>query len=222
MTDIPIITIDGPSGVGKGTLGQKLVEKLGFHFLDSGAIYRALAWGVLHAGFSPQDEAAVVELAHHLPVRFEKGRVLYEDEDITRAIRTEQIAGVTSQVAAIPAVREALLQRQRAFVQPPGLIADGRDMGTVVFPEARVKFFLTADPRVRAERRYNQLKAQGIDANIDQIAQEIEARDRRDRERAVAPTVPAEDAIVIDTSELDVETVVEKACEIIRARGLSC
>ncbi|SIN92852.1 cytidylate kinase [Sulfurivirga caldicuralii] len=222
MTDIPIIAIDGPSGVGKGTLGQALVQKLGFHFLDSGAIYRALAWGVLHEGVDPGDVAAVVALARRLPVRFDAGRVLYGEHDITQAIRTEEVAAIASRVAAIPEVREALLQRQRDFAQPPGLIADGRDMGTVVFPNATVKLFLDAAPEIRAERRYKQLKEQGIDANIVKIIEEIRARDARDRNRPVAPLRPAGDAIVIDTGSMTVDEVIHTACEIIRSKGISC
>lgn len=222
MTDIPIIAIDGPSGVGKGTLGQALVQKLGFHFLDSGAIYRALAWGVLHEGVDPDDVAAVVALARSLPVRFDAGRVFYGEHDITQAIRTEEVAAIASRVAAIPEVREALLQRQRDFAQPPGLIADGRDMGTVVFPNATVKLFLDAAPEIRAERRYKQLKEQGIDANIAEITEEIRARDARDRNRPVAPLRPADDAIVIDTGSMTIDQVIRTACEIIRSRGISC
>ena len=222
MTEVPVIAIDGPSGVGKGTLGQALVRKLGFHFLDSGAIYRALAWGVLQAGIEPDDVEAIVKLARKLPVRFENGHVFYADHDITRAIRTESGAAVASRVAAIPSVREALLQRQRDFARPPGLIADGRDMGTVVFPDATVKLFLDASAEVRAQRRYKQLKEQGIDANIDEIAEEIRARDARDRNRAVAPLRPAEDAVVIDTGSLSIEDVIRSACDIIRKKGISC
>ncbi len=222
MVEIPVITIDGPSGVGKGTLGQALVEKLKFHFLDSGALYRALAWGVLHAGIDPQNVDAVVTLARNLPVRFENGRILYEGHDITQAIRTEAVAAVASQVAAIPAVREALLQRQRDFARPPGLIADGRDMGTVVFPDATVKLFLDAAPEIRAQRRYKQLKEQGIDANIDKITEEIRERDTRDRNRPVAPLRPAEDAVVIDTGSMNIEAVIHTACELIREKGIPC
>ncbi|HIQ40888.1 MAG TPA: (d)CMP kinase [Sulfurivirga caldicuralii] len=222
MKQVPVITIDGPSGVGKGTLAQKLVEKLGFHFLDSGAIYRALAWGVLQQNLDPEDTAAVVALARDLPVRFEAGRIWFADTDITTAIRTEGVAAMASKVAAIPQVREALLARQRDFVQSPGLVADGRDMGTVVFPEAQVKLFLDASAPVRAQRRYNQLINQGVDANIDQIVREIEARDDRDRNRTVAPLKPAEDAFVIDTSHLSLDEVVAQACEVMRAKGINC
>ena len=219
---VPIIAVDGPSGVGKGTLSQKLVERLGFHFLDSGAIYRSLAWGVLHRGINPDDVETVAALARSLPVRFDQGRVWFEDADITSLIRTEEVAAMASKVAAIPAVREALLARQRAFAQPPGLVADGRDMGTVVFPDAQVKLFLDASAEVRAQRRYNQLISQGVDANIDQIVRDIRARDERDRNRAVAPLKPAEDAVVIDTSHLSIDEVVAKACEVIRAKGIEC
>ncbi len=222
MADFPIITVDGPSGVGKGTLSQRLVEKLGFHFLDSGAIYRALAFGVLKQQLDRADTSAIVSLAQTLPVRFEQGRVYYENEDISDLIRTEQVAAVASQVAAMPEVRAALLQRQRDFAQSPGLVADGRDMGTVVFPDAQVKLFLDASAQVRAQRRYNQLKEKGIDANISEIEREIRDRDDRDRNRSVAPLKPAEDAVCIDTSMLDIEQVVQQACKILREKGIAC
>lgn len=222
MTQVPIIAIDGPSGVGKGTLAQKLVEKLGFHFLDSGALYRALAWGVLQQNLDPEDTVAVVALARDLPVRFDAGRIWFADTDITTAIRTEAVAAMASKVAAIPEVREALLARQRDFARLPGLVADGRDMGTVVFPAAQVKLFLDASAEVRAQRRYNQLINQGIDANIDQIVREIKARDARDRNRTVAPLKPAEDAVIIDTSHLGIDEVVARACEVIRSKGINC
>lgn len=222
MADFPIITVDGPSGVGKGTLSQRLVEKLGFHFLDSGAIYRALAFGVLKQQLDRADTSAIASLAQTLPVRFEQGRVYYENEDISDLIRTEQVAAVASQVAAMPEVRAALLQRQRDFAQSPGLVADGRDMGTVVFPDAQVKLFLDASAQVRAQRRYNQLKEKGIDANISEIEREIRDRDDRDRNRSVAPLKPAEDAVCIDTSMLDIEQVVQQACKILREKGIAC
>ncbi len=222
MADFPIITVDGPSGVGKGTLSQRLVEKLGFHFLDSGAIYRALAFGVLKQQLDRVDTSAIVSLAQTLPVRFEQGSVYYENENISDLIRTEQVAAVASQVAAMPEVRAALLQRQRDFAQPPGLVADGRDMGTVVFPDAQVKLFLDASAEVRAQRRYNQLKEKGIDANIIEIEREIRDRDDRDRNRSVAPLRPAEDAVCIDTSMLDIEQVVQQACKILREKGIAC
>lgn len=217
---VKIIAVDGPSGVGKGTLAQLLCQHTGFHFLDSGAIYRTLAYGVVEKGIELYDLPGLVALAEKLPVVFEAGKVLFEAKDISRLIRTEEVAAIASQVAAIPEVRAALFQRQKDFAQLPGLVADGRDMGTVVFPQAQVKLFLTASAEVRAERRVNQLKNQGVTANIHQITQDIVERDERDRNRAVAPLVPADDAIVIDTSQLSVDQVLDKAKEILHKRGM--
>lgn len=217
---INIITVDGPSGVGKGTLSQLLCDYTGFHFLDSGAIYRTLAFGVIEKGIELYDVPGLVALATELPVVFDAGQVLFEGKDISRLIRTEEVAAIASQVAAIPEVRTALLQRQKNFAEQPGLVADGRDMGTVVFPQAKVKLFLIASAEVRAERRVNQLKNQGVTANIHQITQDIVERDARDRNRAVAPLVPADDAFVIDTSHLNIDQVLEKAKEILQQRGI--
>ncbi len=217
---INIITVDGPSGVGKGTLSQLLCDYTGFHFLDSGAIYRTLAFGVIEKGIELYDVPGLIALATELPVVFDAGQVLFEGKDISRLIRTEEVAAIASQVAAIPEVRAALLQRQKNFAEQPGLVADGRDMGTVVFPQAKVKLFLIASAEVRAERRVNQLKNQGVTANIHQITQDIVERDARDRNRAVAPLVPADDAFVIDTSHLNIDQVLEKAKEILQQRGI--
>ena len=217
---VKIIAVDGPSGVVKGTLAQLLCQHTGFHFLDSGAIYRTLAYGVVDKGIELYDLPGLVALAEKLPVVFAEGKVLFEGKDISRLIRTEEVAAIASQVAAIPEVRAALLQRQKDFAQQPGLVADGRDMGTVVFPQAQVKLFLTASAEVRAERRVNQLKNQGVTANIHQITQDIIERDERDRNRAVAPLVPADDAIVIDTSQLNVDQVLDKAKEILYKNGM--
>lgn len=217
---VKIIAVDGPSGVGKGTLAQLLCQHTGFHFLDSGAIYRTLAYGVVDKGIELYDLPGLVALAEKLPVVFAEGKVLFEGKDISRLIRTEEVAAIASQVAAIPEVRAALLQRQKDFAQQPGLVADGRDMGTVVFPQAQVKLFLTASAEVRAERRVNQLKNQGVTANIHQITQDIIERDERDRNRAVAPLVPAGDAIVIDTSQLSIDQVLDKAKEILYKNGM--
>lgn len=217
---VNIITIDGPSGVGKGTLCQLLCEYTGYHFLDSGAIYRTLAYGALAQNLQPDDQAGLVVLAEKLPVEFIDGKVLYKKEDISLSIRNEQVAGMASKIAALPEVRAALLQRQKDFAQSPGLVADGRDMGTVVFPQAKIKLFLTASAQVRAERRVNQLKNQGVTANIVQIIQDIVERDQRDASRSVAPLVPAPDAIVIDTSELDIAQVFDNAKQILQKCGI--
>ena len=220
---LKIITVDGPSGVGKGTLCQRLCDITGFHFLDSGAIYRSLAYGVMAQQLDADNELAlneIIALAASLPVNFRAGQIFYEQQDITLAIRNEDVAAIASKVAAIPAVRTALLQRQKAFAQAPGLVADGRDMGTVVFPQADLKLFLTASAKIRAERRVNQLKNQGVTAKIDQIISDIEARDERDRNRSVAPLLPAEDAIVIDTSLLTIEQVVDNAIKIMQERAV--
>ncbi len=219
-TDIPVITIDGPSGVGKGTIAQYLTCKTGFHLLDSGAIYRALAFGAVKNQLALDDIAGLVKLAEALPVEFKATSILYEGEDVTSQVRTEEVAGVASQVAVIAEVRAALLERQKAFAELPGLIADGRDMGTAVFPDAPVKMFLTASAEVRAERRVKQLKNQGVDANIAQITQDIKERDERDLNRSASPLKPAEDAIIIDTSDLDVSQVCQKAESLLWDKGI--
>ena len=222
MQLIPVVTVDGPSGAGKGTLSSLLAKELQWHFLDSGAIYRVLAVAALHHDLPVDDEASVVPLATGLDVSFETNgeanRIILEGEDVTDDIRTEQVGAVASQVAALPRVREALLRRQRAFQQAPGLVADGRDMGTVVFPDAVVKLFLTASAEARAERRYAQLKEKGMDVNLARLLTDIKARDERDTQRAVAPLVPAEDAVVIDSTHLDITQVFEKAMEVVRSK----
>lgn len=211
----PVITVDGPSGVGKGTLCQQLADRLGWHFLDSGAIYRVLALAALHHQCPLDDEEALVPLAAHLDVQFEPQqgyiKVILEGEDVSTAIRTQDVANTASKVASFPRVREALLRRQRAFQKEPGLVADGRDMGTVVFRDASLKLFLTASAEVRARRRFEQLLASGQDANIERLLTEIRERDERDANRAVAPLKPAEDAVVIDTSDLNIEQVLDAA-----------
>lgn len=209
---IPVVTVDGPSGVGKGTISQLLTRHFGWHFLDSGALYRLTALAARRQGVAFDDEASLARAARELPVEFrpqEAGdlQIFLSGQEVSRDIRTEQAGNDASRVAAVPAVREALLARQRAFLQPPGLVADGRDMGTTVFPDAPVKIFLTASAEVRAQRRYNQLKEKGLDANLHSLFIEIAERDERDRNRSVSPLRPADDAVVIDTSALGIEEV---------------
>lgn len=220
MNACPVITVDGPSGVGKGTLSQYLTCKTKFHLLDSGAIYRALAYGAVKQGLDIHDLSALVALAESLPVEFVATSILFDGEDVTSSVRTEEVAAVASKVAAIPEVRAALLARQQAFAKSPGLVADGRDMGTVVFPHAEVKLFLTASAEIRAERRVKQLKNQGVSANIAQIIQDIKERDERDSNRSASPLRPAEDAIVIDTSDLNIEQVCQQAEQILRDKRI--
>ncbi len=220
-SSVPVITIDGPSGVGKGTLAQFLTNETGFHLLDSGAIYRALAFGAVKDGLALDDITALASLAETLPVEFVATQIIYEGQDITALVRTEEVAAVASTIAAISEVRAALMARQKAFATLPGLIADGRDMGTVVFPDADIKFYLTASAAIRAKRRVKQLKTQGVSANITQITKDIEARDERDLNRKTAPLKPAKDAIVIDTSHLEIKAVCEKAIVLIREKVLT-
>jgi len=219
MSDIPVLTIDGPSGSGKGTLAQQMAEKLGWHYLDSGAIYRVLAQAALKHQIDLTDETALASIAGQLDVQFvlKDGQlqVVLEDEDVSLLIRSEQAGNAASKVAAFPAVRSALLQRQRDFCQPPGLVTDGRDMGTVVFPDAPYKVFLTASAEVRAERRYKQLKEKGIDSNLSDLVAEISERDERDTQREVAPLRPADDAVILDSTQLGIEAVLEKVSALI-------
>ncbi|QIK37382.1 (d)CMP kinase [Caldichromatium japonicum] len=213
---IPVITIDGPSGTGKGSLMQLLAQRLGWHALDSGALYRALAWAALRRGVDLADAPALAELTRDLLLAFRDGRVWLDGEDISDAIRTEEVGMAASRVAAHPQVRAALLDWQRAWARPPGLVADGRDMGTVVFPEAQLKIFLDADPKVRAERRYRQLKEKGLSASLRQLILDIQARDARDRTRSSAPLCPAQDAIVIDSSQMSIPEVFERVLAEVR------
>jgi cytidylate kinase len=210
----PVITIDGPSGAGKGTVSTLLAKKLGWHFLDSGAIYRVLAVASIHHQIPAEDETGLLPLASGLDVNFETTengvRVMLEGEDVSDTIRTEDVGATASKIASLPSIREALLRRQRGFKQSPGLVADGRDMGTVVFPEAQVKIFLTASADERADRRFKQLKGMGQDVSMLRLLQDIKARDERDANRTVAPLVPAKDAFVIDSTGLNIEQVLEK------------
>ncbi|MDR1075662.1 MAG: (d)CMP kinase [Xanthomonadaceae bacterium] len=213
---IPVLTIDGPSGVGKGTIGRIVSARLGWHYLDSGALYRVVAVAANHAGLDIDDPRILAGCARDLRIAFrepEQGgdlRVQLDGQDVTDELRLEQTGAAASKIAAFPAVREALLQRQRDFRRPPGLVGDGRDMGTVVFPDAGCKIFLIASAGERAKRRYNQLKQKGVSIIFADLLQEVRARDARDAERSVAPLRPAADAIVIDTTSLDIDAVVAR------------
>lgn len=205
----PVIAIDGPSGVGKGTLSQMLALDLGWHYLDSGALYRILAWAALRHALDPEAEGELLSLAGALNVSFARNpdaslEIYLDDACITQAVRTNEVGHFASQIAAKPAVRDALLDWQRRFRQPPGLVADGRDMGTVVFPDAILKIFLTASAEERAKRRQKQLREQGVNVNLAGVVRDIEARDYRDSHRSVAPLKPAVDAVLVDTTGLSV------------------
>lgn len=212
---VPVITVDGPSGAGKGTLCQALAENFGWHLLDSGAIYRVLALAALHHNVDLTSEEALVPLAIHLDVRFitqsRELQVILEGEVVTSQIRNETVGNTASQVAALPRVREALFRRQRAFRELPGLIADGRDMGTIIFPDAPVKIFLDASAEERAKRRMLQLQKNGLCVKFERLLSEIQERDYRDRNRAVAPLVPATDALILDSTNMSIEEVIEHA-----------
>ncbi|HEY9146465.1 MAG TPA: (d)CMP kinase [Thiobacillus sp.] len=208
-TPIPVITIDGPSASGKGTVAERVAAALGFHFLDSGALYRLTALSAMKHGVALDNEARVAELAVTLPAAFRDGAVWLADENVTDAIRAEAVGEGASKVAALPAVRAALLDRQRAYRQPPGLVADGRDMGTVVFAEAETKVFLTASAEARAERRYKQLIEKGNSASLPSLVADMQARDARDTARSVAPLKPAPDALLLDTTHMDIESAVQ-------------
>jgi CMP/dCMP kinase len=221
--DIPVIAIDGPSGSGKGTIARRVAARLGLHLLDSGALYRLVALAGERRGLASDDTAGHEAVAAGLDVVFAvdaQGEevVSLEGVDVTDAIRTETAGAAASRVAAMPPVRTALLQRQRGFARPPGLVADGRDMGTIVFPTATVKIFLTASPEERARRRHKQLKDKGLTVNLAALSQEIRERDQRDSSRPVAPLRPAADAVILDSTGLAIEQVVEHVLALSRER----
>lgn len=206
---VPVIAIDGPSASGKGTVAARVAQALGYHYLDSGAIYRALAHAARRAGIALDDEPGLVALAQRLDLRFEGGEIYLDGAPAGDAIRSEEAGRAASRIATLPAVRQALLTRQRAFRQPPGLVTDGRDMGTVVFPDARLKVYLVASVEERAHRRYKQLIEKGIDANLQQILQDLRERDARDANRAAAPLQRAADARLLDTTGMSIEEAVQ-------------
>jgi cytidylate kinase len=220
---VPIIAIDGPSGSGKGTIARRIAEHLGWHLLDSGALYRLVAYAGEQSGVSPTDESGFAAIARTLDVRFganerSEEQIWLGGHEVSRAIRTEQAGEGASRVAAMPAVRAALVDRQLAFAAPPGLVADGRDMGTVIVPGAQLKIFLTASAEERARRRYKQLKDKGLSANLAALSQEIAERDRRDASRPIAPLKPADDAVIVDSTSMTIDEVVARVLELAAAK----
>jgi CMP/dCMP kinase len=219
-TSLKVITLDGPSGTGKGTLCHLLAQHLGWHFLDSGAIYRVLALAVDHLGIDEHDIDALSTLAKKLPLTFQGGEPFLDGVSVKEKIRTQACGQKASRLATLPEVREALLMRQRAFAIPPGLVTDGRDMGTVVFPDAALKIYLYATPEARAERRYFQLKNAGKNDTLAQVVEELAERDARDMARSHAPLAPAQDAIAIDTTTLSIQEVFHQVLQLAIHRGL--
>jgi cytidylate kinase len=209
-SNVPVITIDGPTASGKGTVASRVAERLSFHLLDSGALYRLTALQALRREVELRDEHAIAKLAEHLPARFQGEHIYLAHEDVTHAIRAEEVGNMASRIAALPTVRQALFGLQLGFRQTPGLVADGRDMGTVIFPTAKLKVFLTASVEARAQRRYKQLIDKGFSANMNDLLADLQARDERDTNRAVAPLAPASDAHLLDTSEMGVDQAVDQ------------
>lgn len=223
MAEVPVLAIDGPSGSGKGTVSRRVAQALGWHLLDSGALYRLVALGGQRAGLESEDRQGHAAIARAMDVRFDvrpdgEELIRYAGEDVTANVRHETAGAAASRVAAWPEVRAALVDRQRRFAALPGLVADGRDMGTVIFPSAGLKIFLTASADERASRRHKQLKEKGLSVNLAALSAEIAERDRRDATRAVAPLVPADDAVLLDSTSLDVDQVVERVLGLARQR----
>jgi len=209
-SNVPVITIDGPTASGKGTVASRIADRLGFHLLDSGALYRLTALQALRGALPLSDEAGIAKLAQQLPARFRDDVIYLAHEDVSHAIRAEEVGNMASKIAALPSVRQALFDLQLGFRQAPGLVADGRDMGTVIFPTAKLKVFLTASAEARAQRRYKQLIDKGFSANMNDLLADLRARDERDTGRAVAPLVAAADAHILDTSAMGVDQAVEQ------------
>ncbi len=216
----PTITVDGPTASGKGTVAQRVAGRLDFHYLDSGALYRLVALAALESGVDLRESLPLAELAARLDLRFQGGQIFLNGRDVSESVRAEQVGNAASAIAVFPAVRAALFERQRAWRQPPGLVADGRDMGTVIFPDADLKIFLTASAEMRAERRYKQLMEKGFSANITTLLRDLQERDARDAQRSLAPLRPAPDAVLIDSSDLPIEAVVDRILELANQRGL--
>jgi cytidylate kinase len=212
-SNIPVITIDGPTASGKGTVAHKVADRLGFHVLDSGALYRLTALAAIRGGTGLDDEVNLSAIGGGLPARFVAGEIFLGEDNVTQALRAEEVGNAASKIAALPAVREALFGLQLAFRRAPGLVADGRDMGTVIFPSAQLKVFLTASVAARAERRYKQLIDKGFPANMDDLLADLQARDERDTHRAVAPLVPAEGAHLLDTSSMTADEAVAQVLQ---------
>jgi cytidylate kinase len=218
---VPVITVDGPAASGKGTIAAGVAKALGFHLLDSGSLYRLVALKAIESGIAPDDGAALASAAEDLDVAFAKGRIRLDGRDVTERIRGEDVSAAASQVAVHRELRAALLERQRAFRRQPGLVADGRDMGTVVFPDARLKVFLTASPEERARRRYKQLIEKGISSSIEGLLRDIRERDARDAQRAVAPLAPATDAVTLDTTGMTIAAAIRFVLDRYPATGRS-
>jgi 3-phosphoshikimate 1-carboxyvinyltransferase len=218
--DIPVLTVDGPSASGKGTLASQIADQLGWHFLDSGAVYRATAWMAMQAQVDATDEVALAQLASGLPLTFLNGGIQLDGIEVREQLRREDVGALASKISALGLVRSALLELQLSFRRAPGLVADGRDMGTVIFPDAQLKIFLTASAATRALRRHKQLIDNGFSANIDSLRADLEARDARDQNRSVAPLKPAQDAVLLDNSALSVEASMDVVLKLWRDRSV--